>query len=83
MNHIKDIEQRETIEWSNTWWEKANDVKQKRIALLGDSVTRGFRSKLNNRLEGRYVVDICASSSQITDLLLWKQYKFFFECHGK
>lgn len=46
MNHIKDIEQRETIEWSNTWWEKANDVKQKRIALLGDSVTRGFRSKL-------------------------------------
>ena len=80
MNHIKDIEQRETIEWSNTWWEKANDVKQKRIALLGDSVTRGFRSKLNNRLEGRYVVDICASSSQITDLLLWKQYKFFFEC---
>lgn len=77
---MKDLEYRERIEWSNIWWEKANDANQKRIALLGDSVTRGFRGKLNRRLEGRYVVDICASSSQITDSLLWKEYKFFFDC---
>lgn len=77
----KDIEQRETVEWQNIWWEKANDVTKKRIALLGDSVTRGFRSKLNRNLQGRYVVDICASSSQITDSLLQKEYRFFFECN--
>lgn len=80
-NHVKEMEWRENIEWSNMWWEKAYDAGQKRIALLGDSVTRGFRSKLNNCLEGRYVVDICASSSQITDTLLWKEYKFFFDCN--
>lgn len=79
-NHTKEIKWRENVEWSNIWWEKANDVGQKRIALLGDSVTRGFRGKLNNRLKGRYVVDICASSSQITDALLRKEYKFFFDC---
>lgn len=80
VNHTEDLMWRERIEWSNIWWETANDVQQKRIALLGDSVTRGFRSKLNSRLKGRYVVDICASSSQITDSLLWKEYKFFFDC---
>ncbi len=76
-----DIEWRENIEWSNIWWEKANDAEQKRICLLGDSVTRDFRGKLNRRLDGKYVVDICASSSQITDPLLWKEYKFFLDCN--
>ncbi|MBD5522366.1 MAG: hypothetical protein HDR03_14275 [Lachnospiraceae bacterium] len=80
-DYMNEIAWRENIEWSNIWWEKANDVKLNRIALLGDSVTRAFRGKLNRRLEGRYVVDICASSSQITDSLLWKEYKFFFECN--
>lgn len=79
-NQIEGIEWRERIEWSNIWWEKANDAGQKRIALLGDSVTREFRSKLNARLAGRYVVDLCASSTQITDSLLWREYQFFFEC---
>lgn len=72
---------RENIEWQNMWWESARDVKIKRIALLGDSVTRAYRSRLNKKLEGKYVVDICASSSQIIDSLLWKEYRFFFECN--
>lgn len=72
---------RENIEWQNMWWESARNVKVKRIALLGDSVTRAYRSRLNKNLEGKYVVDICASSSQITDSLLWKEYRFFFECN--
>jgi len=71
---------RENIEWQNMWWEQANNIDVRRIALLGDSVTRGYRSKLNEKLEGKYVVDICASSSQITDSLLWKEYKFFLDC---
>lgn len=75
-----EIRWREEIEWQNIWWEQANNLSVKRIALLGDSVTRGFRSKLNERLGGKYVVDICASSSQITDPLLWKEFKFFLDC---
>lgn len=74
---------RENIEWQNIWWERANSGNVKRIALLGDSVTRGYRSKLSERLEklNGYVVDLCASSSQITDPLLWKEYQFFFDCN--
>lgn len=75
-----EMQWRESIEWQNIWWERANDISIKRIALLGDSVTRAYRSKLNERLEGKYVVDLCASSSQITDSLLWREYKFFLDC---
>lgn len=75
-----ELQNREDIEWQNIWWEQANNIEVKRIALLGDSVTRGYRSKLNELLTGRYVVDICASSSQITDPLLWREYKFFLDC---
>lgn len=74
------LQWRETIEWQNIWWESANDASIKRIALLGDSVTRGYRSRLNEKLAGKYVVDICASSSQITDSLLWREYRFFLDC---
>lgn len=70
---------RESVEWQNIWWEQANNFSVKRIALFGDSVTRGFRRKLNERMKGQCVVDLCASSSQITDWLLWKEYKFFLD----
>lgn len=75
-----ELRYRESIEWQNIWWEQANNPDIDRIALLGDSVTRGYRNKLNRRLEGKCVVDLCASSSQITDSLLWKEYKFFLDC---
>lgn len=74
------VKWREEIEWQNIWWERANDTDVNRIALFGDSVTRAYRSRLNERLAGKYVVDICASSSQITDPLLWKEFKFFLDC---
>lgn len=75
-----EMQWRENIEWQNIWWEQANNTEVKRIALLGDSVTRGFRSKLNEKVGGEYAVDLCASSSQLTDGLLWREYKFFFDC---
>lgn len=75
-----ELRRREGIEWQNIWWEQASNPDISRIALLGDSVTRGYRSKLNKRLEGRCAVDLCASSSQITDSLLWREYQFFLDC---
>lgn len=78
---MSDVLNREKIEWQNMWWEEANNSSISRIALLGDSVTRDLRSKLNELLKGKYVVDLCASSSQITDKLLCKEIKFFFECN--
>lgn len=75
-----DVVGREGIEWGNTWWEKANRADTHRIAMLGDSVTRGIRGRLNELcLENDVVVDLCASSSQVTDSMTEKQISFFFE----
>lgn len=75
-----ELRHRESIEWQNIWWEQANNPDISRIALLGDSVTRGYRSRLNKRMGGTCAVDLCASSSQVTDSLLWKEYQFFLDC---
>lgn len=70
--------EREQIEWGNYWWENANQ-KCKRVLLVGDSVTRGYRSALNRILEEYgYAVDLCAMSATVTDELLGKLLNAFF-----
>lgn len=69
---------RESIEWSNAWWEQANDLSCKRILMVGDSVTRGIRPRLHEIVTPEYVVDLFASSFQITDSLLEKEINFHF-----
>lgn len=72
------FEHREQIEWSNFWWEDANK-RCDRILLIGDSVTRGYRSSLNNILKMQgYVVDLCAFSASVVDSLTEKMLKAFF-----
>lgn len=72
------IHERESIEWSNFWWEDANKESE-RILLIGDSVTRGYRSLLNNFFqEYGYVIDLCAFSAAITDTLTEKMFNAFF-----
>lgn len=72
------LNEREKIEWGNYWWENANTIS-KRVLLIGDSVTRGYRSSLNRILAERgYVVDLCALSMSIGDELLLKLLKAFF-----
>ena len=71
---------RENIEWMNIWREKAYSNKYSRIALVGDSVTRGIRSGLQELyMGGGITVDLIASSAQLSDSCLIKQIKFFFD----
>ena len=37
---------REYAEWSDFWWEKAGDFSRHRILLIGDSVTRSYRGRV-------------------------------------
>ncbi|MBO5057627.1 MAG: SGNH/GDSL hydrolase family protein [Lachnospiraceae bacterium] len=77
---MSDVFCREGIEWGNTWFEKANRADMKRFAMLGDSVTRGIRGRLNELcMQNEIAVDLCASSSQVTDSMSEKQIRFFFE----
>ena len=37
---------REYAEWNDFWWEKAGDLQRCRILLIGDSITRSYRDKV-------------------------------------
>ena len=36
------MKKREYAEWNDFWWENAGDFDDKRVALVGDSITRGY-----------------------------------------
>lgn len=67
---------RETIEWGNYWWDKANEKRDDRILLIGDSTSREYRSTLAE-YTGR-PVDFIGSSSAVTDELFLKELELFF-----
>lgn len=68
--------EREDIEWSNFWIDKANQNINDRILLIGDSTARMVRSTLAHTT-GK-PVDLLASSSGLHDSLFASQIKCFF-----
>lgn len=71
---------REYIEWSNIWIEDASNENKDRILLIGDSVTRQFRSTLSSLTQGKgYSVDLLAMSHSIHDQMADDKIQFFFE----
>lgn len=73
----KKYEDRETIEWVNSWLAHA-DCEGDRILLIGDSVTRELRGKLEHYISHWYNVDLFAASFAITDHLFWRNLECFF-----
>lgn len=37
----------ETYEWDNIWWEKPGDISKKRVLIIGDSISCGYREFVN------------------------------------
>ncbi len=54
---------REYAEWSDFWWEKAGDFSRRRILLIGDSITRSYRDRVQDLFKpDRIAVDkLCGS----------------------
>ena len=69
---------RENVEWSNTWIDNAKNFGCPRILLVGDSVSREFRSSLGKLLP-KYAVDFVGSSASIEDDLLYDVCDIFFK----
>lgn len=59
-------EERESVEWVNTWWSEAN-TDHRRGLLVGDSTTRQLRGSIEALLTNAYAVDLFASSFSIHD----------------
>ncbi len=62
---------REYAEWCNFWFEKGNEFDSPRVMLIGDSITVGYRSIVQNLLANSGIlVDMCAGSRCAGDIAL-------------
>ena len=47
----------ETYEWDNVWWEHTEDRRAPRALIVGDSISCGYRGKVNELLAGEVRAD--------------------------
>ena len=57
----------ERIEWDDLWYQEATDTTSKRVLLIGDSITRGCRNMINDRLSALGVVVDQLATSKAND----------------
>lgn len=55
----------ETYEWCDFWWEKTDSSDKPRVLLIGDSITRAYRPKVNELLREAAYVDMLATSKAV------------------
>lgn len=77
MKLISHEKYREEIEWTNTWVSKANQkIQETSILLIGDSLSREFRSTLEKQTG--WIVDYIGVSSLVSDVQTLKIIDTFF-----
>ena len=75
----KSLHRRERYEWDNIWFEYADDEKKKkRVLIIGDSISIGVRSNINNEVGGRYYADGAATSKSIESPLFFRFIDYVF-----
>jgi len=67
---------REKYEWSNIWWDHADDISLKRVLLIGDSISVGYTQTVINQLQGAAHVDRLANSRGVNDPALVKEITY-------
>ncbi len=71
--------EREFTEWTNSWWDDANNPKKRRWLMIGDSVHRECRSTLQHLLRPIQIsLDFYAASFHIEDDAFKREIKHFF-----
>ena len=58
--------QLEACEWSEFWYTQAPDTKTRRVLIIGDSISKGFRVPLAKILAGKYNIT-CLTTSKALD----------------
>lgn len=72
----KDAIIRETSEWSNIWWDHADDPAMDRVLLIGDSISVGYTHPVIDRLKGFALVDRLANSKAVNDPAHYKEITY-------
>ncbi len=68
--------QRESTEWSITYWFDANRTKLPRILLIGDSICNGYQSFVRKELRNVAYTSFWATSKCVTDRSYIKELGF-------
>jgi hypothetical protein len=55
----------EKYEWCDFWCQEPKDKMKPRILLIGDSITRAYRPFVEKHMEGKYYVDMIATSKAL------------------
>jgi lysophospholipase L1-like esterase len=64
---------RESIEWCNIWISHANETNLPRVLLIGDSITQGYSSEVEEHLAGKAYVARLTTSRFISDPVLLQE----------
>ncbi|MBQ7821619.1 MAG: SGNH/GDSL hydrolase family protein [Clostridia bacterium] len=67
----------EKYEWDNTWWHNNDDRDTPRILYLGDSISCGVRSCLNDISDGKYIIDGYGTSKGVDNPYLGASITLF------
>ena len=65
--------QRETFEWTNIWYDHADDESLPRVLLIGDSISVGYSPVVTEILQGKVHVDRLGTSRSLNDPVLAKE----------
>ncbi|SHF10545.1 hypothetical protein SAMN05444349_11184 [Bacteroides faecichinchillae] len=74
---LNQLKGKEVTEWSNFWYDHANEKVNERILLVDDSIARQIRRSLSETLERP--CDLFASSAALRDAMYWDQWECFFK----
>ncbi|HEY5582952.1 MAG TPA: hypothetical protein VIK78_00455 [Ruminiclostridium sp.] len=66
----------ERYEWCDFWWEEADKNDKPRVLLIGDSITRAYRPKVNDIIRERAYVDMLATSKAIDNPSLKRELDY-------
>lgn len=75
--YLNNLDSKEEVEWSNFWYDQANKPYNKRVLLIGDSIARGARRSLSQRMG--CPVDLFGTSAALRDQMFWDQLDCFFK----
>lgn len=70
---MRDAVVHETYEWSNIWWDHAEDLCLPRVLLIGDSITQSYTNAVIENLKEIAHVDRLANSRGVNDPALYKE----------
>ncbi|HNX27230.1 MAG TPA: SGNH/GDSL hydrolase family protein [Phycisphaerae bacterium] len=69
----------EKYEWSNNWWNNADDKLLKRVLIIGDSISCCYHPVVIKKLRGKVNVDRVANSRSLDDPMLFGEVSLALE----